>query len=104
MTLQKLSRRDFMKTSLALGGAATLAACVPAQPTGDGGQAAAPTEEMVTLTFGRHWEALSVPVRTSLTMITKKTILTSISKSPIILGPITIKSCRPGQQPGPCPM
>lgn len=66
---KRISRRRFLQWSAGVVGMTALAACAPpaapsagqAEPAAGGGEEAAPAEETITLTFGRHWEAAFRP-------------------------------------------
>lgn len=62
MAKSRLTRRSFLQISGGALGMAALAACAaPAAAPGAAGGEAAPAEEKMTLTFGRHWEAAFRP-------------------------------------------
>src|SRR5262249_31044600 len=56
MTVNRLSRREFLILGRTVVGVSLLAACAPVQPgaTTSGGNAAAPANEPVTIRYGRH--------------------------------------------------
>lgn len=62
MSRDMISRRRFLQYAAGTTGALALAACTPASaPSGSAGEGGAASEEAVTLTFGRHWEAAFRP-------------------------------------------